>query len=154
MLEKFAAASFERFCGWLVRNLRTKWRAAAVICMDTNKPRGGHWASDLWRAQLGGTRSPEPFLSVTASNYATTQQRFILRGKTHFIHTVRDLSFPAPSDAILPATSSSAQQSKRWAACSRPLRRPLTSQIAVRVRVPEVMGTKLSRARAKTPKGR
>ena len=79
--------------------------------MDTNKPKGGHWASDLWRAHSWGTRSPEPFLSVTASNYATTQQRFILRGKMHLIHNVRDLLFPAPSASALPATSSNAQQS-------------------------------------------
>ena len=76
-----------------------------------NKPNGGHWAPDLWRAQLRGTRSPELFLNVTAFNYATTQQRFILRGKTHLVRSDRDLLFLAPSESDLPATSSNVQQS-------------------------------------------
>ena len=36
--EKFAAASFKRFRGWLVRCLRAKWPAAAVVCVDRDKP--------------------------------------------------------------------------------------------------------------------
>ena len=72
--EKFAAAAFERFRGWLVRCLRAKWPAAEVIRVDRDKPQGHHWASDLWRLQLGGTRAPDPFLSVTSSIFTTTQQ--------------------------------------------------------------------------------
>ena len=68
-------------------------------------------ASDLWRAQQGGMRSPEPFLGVTASNYATTRQRFILHGKTHLNYSVRDILFPVPSDVPSPTTSSGAPQS-------------------------------------------
>ena len=87
--------------------------AVAMVRMDTNKPQGGHWPSALWRAQLGDTRSPEPFLSVTTSNYATTQHCFILRGKMHLIYNVRDLRFPAPSAAASPATSSNTPHSAR-----------------------------------------
>ena len=64
--EKFAAASWN--VPRVARSEPPKWSAAAVVRLDTNKPEGGHWASDLWRAQLGGTRSPEPFLNATASN--------------------------------------------------------------------------------------
>ena len=38
--EKFAAASFERFRGWLVRCLRAKWPAAAVVRVDRDTPQG------------------------------------------------------------------------------------------------------------------
>ena len=40
--DKFAVAAFERFRGWLVRNLRAKWPETAVVRMETNKPKGGH----------------------------------------------------------------------------------------------------------------
>ena len=86
--EKFAAASFERSRGWLVRNLRAKWPAAAIVRGDHDKPQGRHWVSDLWRLKLGGTRAHDHFLSITSSIFATTQQRFILRGKTRVIREV------------------------------------------------------------------
>ena len=89
MPERFAAASFERFRGWLVRGRRAKLPAAAIVGINAINPQGGRWTSDLWRIRLGGTRAPEPFLGVTASNYATTQQTFVLRSKTHSIHNVR-----------------------------------------------------------------
>ena len=71
--KKFAEASLERFRGSLVRALCAQWPAAAVVQLHTDKLRGGHWSQALWRAQLGRTRAPEPFVSVMASNYATTQ---------------------------------------------------------------------------------
>ena len=79
--EKFVEASFERFREWFVRALGAKWPAAAVIRLNTNKPQGGHWTSDLWCAQLGGTRSPEPFITVTASNYALLSSVFSCEGR-------------------------------------------------------------------------
>ena len=78
MQEKYAATSFERFKGWLVRRLHTKWQTAVVVRVDRDKPSGHHWASDLWRLQLGGT----------STIFATTQQRFVLRGKAHVIREV------------------------------------------------------------------
>ena len=91
--EKFVAAAFQRFRGWLVRCLGAKWAAGAVFRVDPDKPQGHHWASDLWRLQLGGTRAPGPFLSITSSIFATTQQRFIWRGKTRFICKVSEQLF-------------------------------------------------------------
>ena len=38
MPEKFAAASFERFRGWLVWGLRAKWLASAIVRINANKP--------------------------------------------------------------------------------------------------------------------
>ena len=78
--------------------------------METNKPKGGHWALDLWRSELGGTRSPEPFLSVTTPNYGTTQKPFILRGKAHLVQSFWDSLFLASSESAVPAASSNAQQ--------------------------------------------
>ena len=48
--------------------------AVAVVQLCTHKRGGGggQWLQVLRRAQLRGTRAPEPFMSVTVSNYATT----------------------------------------------------------------------------------
>ena len=94
--EKHAAMAFERFRGWLMRSLRpkSKWPAAVVVRKDRDKPAGHHWTSDLWRLQLGGTRAPDPFLSVTFTIFATTQQRFVLRGKARVIREVGAQLFP------------------------------------------------------------
>ena len=70
--EKHAATVFERSRGWLVRRLRPKWPAAVVVRINRDKPAGHHWTSDLWRLQLGGTRAPDPFLSVAFTIFATT----------------------------------------------------------------------------------
>ena len=111
--EKFAAASFERFQGWLVRCLRAKWPVAAVVRVGRDRPQGHHWASNLWRLQLGGTRDPDPFLSVSSSIFATTHQRFILRGKTRVIHEVCEQLFPTTMAQALPANSTEAHQAPR-----------------------------------------
>ena len=42
MPEKFTAASFKRFRGWLIRSLRAKWPVAALVHINANKPQGGH----------------------------------------------------------------------------------------------------------------
>ena len=73
MPEKFATASFEQFRGSLVRGLRTKWPAAAIVRISAHKPQGAHWASDVGRIRFGGSRAPKPFLSINAPNYATMQ---------------------------------------------------------------------------------
>ena len=49
--------------------------------MHRDKPTGHRWTSYLWRLQLGGTRAPDPFVSITCTIFATTQQLFVLRGK-------------------------------------------------------------------------
>ena len=83
--EKHAATSFERFRGWLVRHLRPKWLAVVVVWMDRDKPPGHHSTSDLLRLQLGSTRAPDLFLSVTFTIFTITHQRFVLRGKARVI---------------------------------------------------------------------
>ena len=88
--EKFAAASFERYRGWLVRSLQAKWPATALVRINANKPQGGPLGLRSVAHPAWGTRAQEPFLNVTASNYATTQQRPFLRGKTRLIHEVRE----------------------------------------------------------------
>ena len=111
--EKYAATSFERFRGWLVRCLRTKWPAAIVVHVDRDKPPRHHWSSDLWRLQLGGTRAPDPFLSVTSSIFGTTQQRFILRGKTRVICEVSEQLFPTTAAQAPPANLAQAHEAPR-----------------------------------------
>ena len=98
--EKHAATAFERFRGWLVSRLRPKWPAAVVVRMDRDKPAGHHWTSDLRRLQLGGTRAPDPFSSVPFTIFATTQQRFVLRGKARVLREDGAKLFPtAPAQA-------------------------------------------------------
>ena len=111
--EKHSATAFERFRGRLVRCLRAKWLAATVVRVDRDKPQGHHWASDLWRLQLGGTRCPDPFLSVTSSMFATTQQRPILRGKIRVIGEVREQLFPNTAAQAPPANPAQARQVPR-----------------------------------------
>ena len=107
--EKHAATAFERLRGWLVRCLRPKWPTAVVVRMDRDKPAGHHWTSDVWRLQLGGTRAPDPFLSVTFTIFATTQQRFVLRGKDRVIREVGAQLFPT---ATAPASTASSAHSR------------------------------------------
>ena len=77
--EKFVDDSFETFIGWLVHCLLARWPATIVVQRCSKLPRERHSSHTVWRARLGGTQVPEPVVSITASNFETTRQRFILR---------------------------------------------------------------------------
>ena len=51
----------------------------------------------------------EPFVSVTASSYATTEQRFIQRGKAHLEHDIRQLLSALALQSVSSRALSSAQ---------------------------------------------
>ena len=89
----------------MFRRLRPKWPTVVFVRMDRDKPAGHHWISDLWRLQLGGSRTPYLFLSVTFSVFATTQQRFVLRGKARVIREVGAQLFPAAGAQASSASS-------------------------------------------------
>ena len=52
---------------------------------------------------------PEPFVSLTATNFETTQQQFVIRGKVDVIREVQRLLF-APKLALVPSGSVTSSQ--------------------------------------------
>ena len=77
-----------------MRCVRPKWPVAVVVRMAREQLAGHHWTSNLGWMQLGGTRAPYPFLSVTFSILGTTKRRFFMRGKARVIREVVAWPFP------------------------------------------------------------
>ena len=84
----------------MIQLLPVCWTAVAVVPRAPKLEQEKHWAHEIWRAQLGGTQSLEPFISVTATNFQTTQQRFTIRAKANAIRAVQQALFvPEPVSA-------------------------------------------------------
>ena len=78
-------------------------------------------------------------MSVTASNYATMQQRFILRGKANLVQDIHRLLFPPTSSSVSSSTVQSELSDRRVSSCSirtfsRQICRPLPLPLSTGVR--------------------
>ena len=97
--EKHAATAFERSV--CARSGRRRWSCGwtEISRQDTTR----HLICGRC-THKGDTRVPDPFLSVTFTIFATTQQRFVLRGKAGVI---REVGAPLVATATAQALSAS-----------------------------------------------